>query len=82
MRKEGTEGRITYYYRNPWPDELISVLETVLRQEGLINDATHFGPLAHFFATVRHTTLEDKFGGLGDRKNLARLDETRECGQI
>ncbi len=52
-KKQSVEdGRITYYYRNPKPDELISVLETVLKQKGLISEETHFGPLAHFFATV------------------------------
>jgi tetratricopeptide (TPR) repeat protein len=43
---------ITHYYRNPQPDRLIPLLESVLKQKRLISHPGYFGPFVHFFATV------------------------------
>jgi hypothetical protein len=67
-KKIAEDGWITYYYRNPQPDRLISVLETVLRQKGLINNAARFGPLAHFFATV----IQENISKLEELKTLQK----------
>jgi hypothetical protein len=44
----------TYYYKDPQPQKLISVLRAVLSQKELISDNVHFGPFAHLCATVAH----------------------------
>jgi tetratricopeptide (TPR) repeat protein len=86
-KKQSVEDeRITYYYRNPQPDKLISVLETVLKQKGLVNKQAHFSPLAHFFATVIQgnmskleelKTLQKNYSGEG-REAISRIIEEVE----
>src|SRR3972149_3914654 len=44
--------RITYYYRDPYPDELIPILESILREKNAISDSKAVKPLVHFFATA------------------------------
>ena len=44
--------RITYYYRNPRPAELVPILESALKQEGLINHQRLVARLTHFLATA------------------------------
>lgn len=44
--------RITYYYRDPRPDELIPILESILREKDAISNSKPVKPLVHFFATA------------------------------
>jgi len=42
----------TYYYQNPQPNKLISVVQVMLTQDEFLTDDKHFGPFAHLIATV------------------------------
>jgi tetratricopeptide (TPR) repeat protein len=44
--------RITYYYRDPRPDELISILESISREMDTLGNSKRVKPLVHFFATA------------------------------
>jgi tetratricopeptide (TPR) repeat protein len=44
--------RITYYYRDPRPDELIPILESKLREKDAISNSNTAKALVHFFATA------------------------------
>ena len=47
--------RITYYYRNP--NELILILESILREKDAISDSKTVKPLVHFFASALQKDL-------------------------
>ncbi len=44
--------RITYYYRDPRLDELIPILESILREKDAVSNSKAVKPLVHFFATA------------------------------
>ncbi|NQS90176.1 hypothetical protein HQ584_10350 [Patescibacteria group bacterium] len=43
-----------YYYKNPQPDKLISVLKMNLTEEEFLADKIHFSLFAYFISTVAH----------------------------
>ena len=66
LTMEDSNAIVSYYYQNPQPDKLVSVVKAVLSQDELISDPSHFGPLTHFIATVAHSNQ----GFLNNLKNI------------
>lgn len=50
--------RIKYYYRDPRPNELIPILESILREKDAISNSKTIVPLMHFFATAFQRDLD------------------------
>lgn len=68
ITEEGFSEITVYYYKNPQPEKLISVIKGSLSQEEFLADKIHFRPFAHFIATVAHN----------DPAFLEKLEETKE----
>ena len=51
-RQPEEDERITYYYRDPRPNDLIPLLESILREKDTISNSKTVKPLVHFFATA------------------------------
>jgi tetratricopeptide (TPR) repeat protein len=69
--------RITYYYRNPRSNELIRILESILREEDSISNSKTFIPLIHFFATA----LQKDLNKVKDLENL-QPNYSGEAGRL
>jgi hypothetical protein len=59
LKKEGVSMEelgtmTTYYYKNPQPAKMLSVLKAILTQEDLVKNSSHFYPIAHLFAAIAH----------------------------
>jgi tetratricopeptide (TPR) repeat protein len=76
--------RITYYYRDPQPNELIPILESVLREKDAISNSKRVRPLVHFFATAMRKnknkvkdlrTLQQKYSGEARRVIQTLIEE-------
>jgi len=78
--------RITYYYRDPRPNELIPILESTLREKDAISNSKPVKPLVHFFATALQKdlnkvknlkTLQQSYSGEAGRLLQALTEEAR-----
>ena len=69
--------RITYYYRDPRPNELIPILESILREKDAISNSKTVKPLMHFFATA----LQKDLNKVKDLKALQQ-HYSGEAGQL
>jgi tetratricopeptide (TPR) repeat protein len=78
--------RITYYYRDPRPDELIAILESILRERDAIGNSKPAKPLVHFFATAFQKdinkvkdlkALQQHYTGEAGRLLQALIEEVR-----
>jgi hypothetical protein len=47
-----------YYYKDPQPDKLISVLKEMLSQDSVISNTSQFATTAHLFAAVANKDKE------------------------
>lgn len=72
---------ITFYYRNPQPDKLVSALKVTLADTQFLSDEMHLAPLVHFIAAVaaedelflaRLNTLKEGYSGT-QREVLERM---------
>ena len=86
LRHLNEDERITYYYRDPQPDELIPLLESTLRDKDAVNNSKLVKPLVHFFATALQKdlnkvkdlkALHKNYSGEARRLIQTLIEETR-----
>ena len=85
-RQFKVDERITYYYRDPRPNELMPLLESVLNEKDAISNSKTVKPLVHFFATAVQKdlnkvkdlkTLQQNYSGVAGRLVQTIIEETR-----
>lgn len=85
-RQPKEDERITYYYRDPRPNELIPILESVLREKDAIRNSKTVIPLMHFFATAIQKdmnkvkdlkTLQQHYSGEAGRLLQVLIEEAK-----
>lgn len=73
LSKEEYRRILTYYYQNPQPAKLFSVLKVCLSDNDLLSDQMRLNPIIHLFATAAHRnktflnnlmTLRNSYSGL------------------
>ena len=69
--------RVTYYYRDPRPSELIPILESILREKDAISNSKTAKPLVHFFAAA----LQKDINKVNDLKTLQQ-NYSGEAGRL